>query len=169
MSIAARRIPVWGLLLAILTAAPLVQVPAGGLLCGHCQCSRPCNKVCRLVREDRKITTVCWGCQSEDFCVPAPATPRCEHCDIVCDDCYDKGQKVCVEPRRIVWKNWIPGCSAEVHTKHKLMKKTVTKTVPSYKWVVVDLCAECQAGTRDADIEPGATIPPKPKVDEKSK
>jgi hypothetical protein len=36
----------------------------------------------------------------------------------------------------------MPG-SAKVHTKKKLMKKTVTKKVPSHKWVVEDLCDNC--------------------------
>jgi hypothetical protein len=48
------------------------------------------------------------------------------------------------------------------------MKKTVTKTIPSFKWVVEDLCTECEAKTQDAVVPPGVTIPPPPKVDAKS-
>jgi hypothetical protein len=47
------------------------------------------------------------------------------------------------------------------------MKRTVTKTVPSYKWVVVDLCEECQTSFRDAQTDPGTVIPPKPAIQDK--
>lgn len=43
------------------------------------------------------------------------------------------------------------------------MKKTVTKTVPSFKWVVEDLCADCEAKTQDAVVPPGIAVPPPPK------
>jgi len=32
-----------------------------------------------------------------------------------------------------------------MYTRTKLMRKTEHVTVPSYKWVVDDLCAECTA------------------------
>ena len=34
---------------------------------------------------------------------------------------------------------------AKLHTRTKLMKKVEVKKVPTYKYVVEDLCAECQA------------------------
>jgi hypothetical protein len=48
-----------------------------------------------------------------------------------------------------------------------LMQKIVTKKVPSYKWVVEDLCPACEAGCECAAIEPGAAVPPPPDTDAK--
>ena len=95
----------------------------------------------RLRRQ--KITTTCWGFKSEDFCVPGPSQRGCTHCETVCDECLGpKGP--CVQPQKLVWTEWMPGSTAKVYTKKKLMKRTVTKTVPSYRWVVEDVCSQCQ-------------------------
>ncbi|MFO0427500.1 MAG: hypothetical protein ACK526_13125 [Planctomyces sp.] len=171
------------LITLVVLLTPLVLIAdgsAGGHRCSHCRCEKQCTRVCRLVREDRKITTTCWGCECEEFCIPGPSSPGCEHCETVCGNCTPsepstKGaegdakpappaskKKVYSEPKRLVWTDWIPDCRATVHTKKKLMKRTVTKTVPSWKWVVVDLCEECQPLCPDAPVEPGAKIPPKP-------
>jgi hypothetical protein len=49
-----------------------------------------------------------------------------------------------------------------VYTKKKLMKKTETVTVKSYKWVVEDLCPTCNAAVAPVEIAPGADVPPPP-------
>jgi hypothetical protein len=144
-----------------------IDIRAGGLCCSRCRCERPCRKVCRLVCEDRKITTTCWRCQSEDVCIPGPSKPGCEHCETVCAECSDDSKKVHAEPKRLVWTTWHPFRSGDILTRRKLMKRTVTKTVPSYKWVVVDLCEECQTSFRDAQTDPGTVIPPKPEIQDK--
>jgi len=131
--------------------------------CSHCGCSsNRCRKVCRLVSEDRKITTTCWGMECEDFCVPGPSTPECKHCEMVCENGPEEKQ-VCVQPKRLVWTSWIPGCGQEIFTKRKLMKKTVTTKVPSFKWVVEDLCAECTAKFDPVSVPKGTRLPPMPK------
>jgi hypothetical protein len=137
---------------------------AGGGCCHRCGCSaNRCRKICRLVQEDRKITTTCWGMECEDFCVPGPCTPDCRHCETVCS----KGPadtQICVKPRRLVWTSWIPGCDQEIFTKRKLMKKTVTKTVPGFKWVVEDLCPECVAQCEHISVPTGTKIPLPPNL-----
>ena len=136
---------------------------AGEPGCLHCGCrDSKCCKVCRLVKEDRKITTTCWGMKDEDFCVPAPSTPECKHCEPVCQTDPRSGVTSC--QKKLVWTSWIPGCGGDVMTRHKLMKKTVTKTVPSFKWVVEDLCPKCVAACQPISVPQGTTIPKPPKV-----
>ena len=136
---------------------------AGDGCCSRCGCSaNRCRKTCRLVQEDRKITNTCWGMECEDFCVPGPSTPDCRQCDTVCNSV--PGDKVCSQPKRLVWTSWIPGCGSEIFTKRKLMKKTVTKTVPSFKWVVEDLCAECTANCGRVSLPEGTPEPPRPAI-----
>lgn len=131
--------------------------------CAHCGDASACQRVCRLVSEDRKVTTTCWGYQCEEFCVPGPSKPGCKHCETVCDECKDAESKVHVKPHRLVWSDWNPACFANRFTKAKLMKKTESKKVQGYKWVVEDVCAACVS--RCALVDPpadNAEIPPLP-------
>jgi len=115
---------------------------SGGTCCAQCGCEGPVTKICHRVEDKRKITVTCWGMETEPVCVPGPSTPDCKHCEDVCesDGCCLHG---C--PRSLVWTDWIPGHRAKMYTHTRLMKKTVTKTVPAYKWVVEDLCPDCRA------------------------
>ena len=140
------------------------EAMAGEGCCSRCGCNaNRCKKICRLVQEDRKITTTCWGVECEDFCVPGPSTPNCKQCDTVCNPAA--GDKVCSQPKRIVWTSWIPGCGPEIFTKRRLMKKTVTKTVPSFKWVVEDACPDCIAAIEQIVVPTGTTAPPAPQIE----
>lgn len=137
---------------------------AGHGCCHRCGCSaNRCRKICRLVREDRKIATTVWGMECEDICVPGPSTPDCKQCEMVGGPA--PGDKVCSKPKRIVWTSWIPGCDQEIRTKRKLMKKTVKTTVPSFKWVVEDLCAECTAAIEPLEVPIGTTLPAAPNIE----
>ena len=131
---------------------------AGDRCCAHCGCKEQVTKVCRIVREDKKITTTCWGVQEEEFCIGDPSCPDQEHCETVCkknpDDKLDA--KVCSSNKALKWTSWIPGSCATVFTKSKLMKKTVTKSVPSYKWVLEDVCAACKANGAADSKEPAS-------------
>ena len=160
-----RRMALRSLIGATIYAGIPAMVTAGEGCCSRCGCSsNRCNKICRLVQVDRKIITTCWGIECEDFCVPGPSTPDCRHCEIVCSPMTDDKQ-ICVKPKRLVWISWIPGCGAEIFTKRKLMKKTVTTTVPSYKWVVEDACPECTAAIEPILIPPATTITPAPHIE----
>ena len=151
------------LLLAAIVVSSLMRGAFAGDCCARCGCNDRCDKICRLVREEKKVDIICWGAKCEDFCVPGPSERGCRHCEEVCQSC----DKPCddKEPygasKTFVWTDWIPGC-ASVHTKKKLMQKIVTKKVNSYKWVVEDLCPECEAKTESADVEPGDKAPPPP-------
>lgn len=154
-----------GLILGTLALSWLAGAPARAidLFCARCGCGDSCQKTCRLVKEEKKVQVTCWGSECEDFCVPGPSKRGCKHCETVCDENDPKGP--CTHSRPFVWTEWIPADCAKVFTKTKLMKKTVTKKVPSYKWVVEDLCEKCAAETADAPTPTDAKIPPKPIVD----
>jgi hypothetical protein len=47
------------------------------------------------------------------------------------------------------------------------MKKVETRKIPSYKWVVEDLCSRCEATSPVVAVEPGAKVPPPPDTDAK--
>jgi len=134
---------------------------AGDCCCAHCGCHQPCQKVCRLVCEEKKVDVICWGCQCEHFCMPKHSKPGCRHCEAVCESCEQPCD--CTQPRgapkKFVWTDWIPGC-AKVYAKKKLMQKIVTKTVPSYTWVVEELCPACEANCAAVAVAPGAVVPP---------
>jgi hypothetical protein len=122
--------------------------------CAGCGCAVPCQKVCRLECGEKKVEVVCWGCKCEDFCIPCKSQCDSEHCETVCQNCGEGEADVCSKPKHFVWYDWCPGCGS-VHTKTKLMKKVETVTVPSYKWVVEDLCPQCAA---NAAAVPGAVV-----------
>lgn len=155
-------------LILTLAVAVLIVAPceAGDRCCAHCGCENGCQKVCRLVCEDKKVDVVCWGCKSEDFCIGGPSKLDCRHFEWVCDSCEDSKAPQ-GEPKNFVWSEWLPACSAKIYTKKKLMKKVVTKKVPSFKWVVEDLCEKCETDAPVAVVPAGATIPPPPAVDAK--
>jgi hypothetical protein len=137
---------------------------AGGLgRCAHCGCHTDCCKVCRLVEEEKKVEVVCYGAKCEDFCIAGPSKRGCQHCETVCDFCDQPDPKGpdYVKPKAFVWTDWMPGC-AEVFTKKKLMKKTITKKVPSYKWVVEDLCPKCERNSTGASVPAGTPLPKPP-------
>ena len=136
---------------------------AGGGHCAHCGCQADCHKVCRLVCEEKKVPITCWGCKCEDFCVPGHSKACCQHCETVCDEDAADCDAPCTHAKNFVWTEWIPGC-AKIFTKKKLMKKTVTKKIPSYKWVVEDLCPHCEANCPDPAVQPGVNVPPPPPV-----
>lgn len=141
------------LLLQVLTSLAISSLAAhdGAKNCLHCQRHSACTKVCRLVCEEKKVEVTLWGCETEEFCVPGPSSPGGEHCESV-DSKSEKGlnQKVCSQPKKFVWTAWTAGC-AKVFTKKKLMKRTTTKTIPSYKWVVEDVCEKCQSQLKHPD------------------
>lgn len=139
--------------------ANTVRATDGG--CHHCGCLEGCKKVCRLVREDKKVTVTCWGCKCEDFCAPGKSHRGCKNVEGICEDC---DPSVCNQSKDFVWYDWEPGCSKQIYTKKKLMKKTVTKKVPSFKWVVEDMCQECQDTCPCALIPPDATVPLPPAI-----
>ncbi len=115
---------------------------AGGAMCSRCGCNTSCRKVCRLKCEERKITETIWSSESEEFCEPGLSRRVCKHCSTLESDA-PKPECQCRLKVPFVWWEWLPFKSPTIHERHKLMKKTVTKTIPSYRWVIEDLCEEC--------------------------
>jgi hypothetical protein len=138
--------------LALLIAALALASPAFSnrasaepCSCAHCGCRSECMKVCRLVPEEKKVEILCYGVKCEDFCVPNHGCRDCRHCDPVCDDCENcKPDEPRSKPKYFIWFDWIPN-GAKMYTRHKLMRKSETAKVPSYKWVVEDMCPDCAA------------------------
>lgn len=129
---------------AALFAAHLTaqRLYAGRCFCALCGCE-PCEKVCKLVREEKKVTVTCLGFKDEDFCVGGCSECVAQHCEMVCEENCDP-EKICSQPKRRVWYEWEPKNPPTIYTKRKLMRKTITKKIPTFKWVVVDLCEECR-------------------------
>jgi len=149
---------------ASLFLAMSVSAQAKECKCDHCGHEASCQRVCRLVSEERKVSTTCWGYQCDEFCVPGPSKAGCKHCETVCDECKDQDSKVHARPQRLVWSDWNPACFANRFTKAKLMKKTESKKVKSYKWVVEEVCATCVSRCAKIDSPDGdAVIPPLPR------
>ncbi|MBX3413754.1 MAG: hypothetical protein KF708_13770 [Pirellulales bacterium] len=144
---------------------------AAGDCCAHCGCRDGCQKVCRLVCEEKTIEITCWGYKCEDFCVPGPSCPQCKFREEVCGECDADAQKAGVTPMRktFAWWSWDPNPCGTIYTKKKLMKKIVKKKVPSYKWVVEDLCPPCEAKAPVAHAPAGGKLPQVPVSDAKIK
>lgn len=148
----------------LLTSLLLVSRTQGGHgRCACCHNESSCERVCRLVAEEKKVQVNCWGMKCEDFCVPGPSHRGCQHCELVCDEADP--EVPCVHSKRFVWSEWIPAGCPKMFTKKKLMKKTVTKKVPSYKWVVEDLCPKCVAALDAAERPAVADLPAPPLPD----
>jgi hypothetical protein len=122
------------LLLAAAATAMLAMPPAaraGHLFCHQCGCHQNCRKVCKLVCEKKKETTIEYSSECEEFCIPGPSHK--------CGVCYERDECGGHPHRKVIWQ---PTC-AKVHTRKKLVKKEVTKEVPDYKWVVEEYCCIC--------------------------
>jgi hypothetical protein len=142
-----------------LSAGVVSEAAAGDGCCAHCRRPGPCQKVCRLVCEEKKVEVVCWGCKAEDFCLTGPNKAGCRHTEEVCAECGESG--ICTAPRKFIWTEWIP-CTAKIFTRKKLMKKVEVQKTPSFKWVIEELCVECEANCPCAEVPPGVDLPPPP-------
>ncbi len=156
------------------------RTDAGDGCCDRCGCGQ-CRKVCRLVCDEKELEVTCWDSKCEDFCLPGPCKLGCKHRVPACADCaascangncasacdghggscsagisaYGLGKK------KFVWRDSIPGC-ARIFTKKILLKKVEKKKVRTYKWVLEDLCSNCQSRCDSVSVPPGTPIPEVP-------
>jgi hypothetical protein len=146
----------------------LVHAFAGD--CDHCGNQRHGHKVCRLICEVKEIEITCWGCKCEDICVPHHSQRNCKHCEQVCGDGEHCGQcgAIASHPKKFVWYDWTPD-GASLKTRKRLMRKTVTRKVPTYRWVVEDSCLPCEPAAPAAAPMPDADAPSPPDVEARLK
>jgi hypothetical protein len=123
------------------------------------------RKSAGLSARTRRSTLHTGGILDEDFCLPKHNKPNCEHCKMVCTDCDAPCDPKApyVGPKRFVWTDWIPGC-ATMHCRRKLYKKVETQKVPSFKWVVEDLCPHCESNCDVAEVSPEDKVPAPPQM-----
>jgi hypothetical protein len=126
--------------------------------CRHCGGADGCL-TCRLVPEDKKLKVTCFAAECKPLCLPCPSHKGCRNVD--CADCSKEG--VSSSQKKVVWFDWC-ATSAKVHTPKHLMRKTTEKKVPSFKWVVENLCDKCQAECQEQTVPAPADAPPPPKV-----
>lgn len=149
---------------SIASASVLLAMSMGSIAyadtCARCGVHAACQTFCRLVCEEKKIEVNCWSYKQEDFCIPGPSKPGCQHCEPACVSGPDGTETGCLTPpgKKFTWTDWIPGW-AEVHTRRKLMKQTVTKKIPTTKWVVETLCGECASKPVPSDGAATAAVP----------
>lgn len=134
------------------------------LCCALCGQAEAQTRVCRLVCSEKKITVTCWSCECEDFCLPGPSWPSGRNAEVACAD----EDSPCREPhpKLFIWSHWKPLTGPKLMTKQKLHKKIVSKKVPSYRWVVQDLCQDCEADVELTPVPQGVMIPPAPAVED---
>jgi hypothetical protein len=126
--------------------------------CAKCGCEDGCL-VCRLEPDEKKIKATCYAVECKPICLPNASQRGCRHEEIV--DCSKDGAPG--SAKKFVWFDWCPG-TAHVQTPKHLMKKTTEKKVPSYKWVVENLCEKCQRKCQQETIPAGADVPTPPRV-----
>jgi hypothetical protein len=95
--------------------------------CSKCGCGENIRKVCKAVPETKKIKETKWECKCEEICIPGRTLTH---------DC----QPTCGRPRMVT----------------KLVKKEVTKEVPSFKWVTTYVCGNCCDGSAEVPALPPA-------------
>jgi hypothetical protein len=134
----------------VMGLASICPVSASHPKCDRCGCESHCQRICRLESSEKEVTTTQWGVACEEFCIPGPSLPICKNCETICDETADEKSPVSL-PKRLRWTQWGPGAHACVKSRAKLMKRTVTKKVPCYKWVTEDLCDGCRKSVNQKD------------------
>ena len=102
-----------------------------------------CGKVCKLVCDTKKLTSVCYGCSCKDICIPDASRQGCKHCAV----CYGKDSGDCrnTPPKcQFCWRDWFACGCAQSRTIHTLTKYQAEKEICWYHWEVVDAgCCDC--------------------------
>lgn len=120
--------------------------------CARCRANTHCTKCSRVIIENKEVKITCWGIRQEDFAIGGPSCPKCQCTTEACKCSPDS--KVQSGSKKFTWKIWEPSLTAFWFTKNKLMKRTETKTIPTYKWVVEDLCDQCRNQTTETSTKP---------------
>jgi hypothetical protein len=115
-----------------------------------------CGKVCKLVCETKKLTSICYGSESKDICLPNPSRAGCKHCAV----CYGKSTgdecgscQSCPPKCEFCWRDWFACGCAQPRTVRVLTKYQAEKKICWYHWEVVEAaCCDCvsQSGPAEA-------------------
>ena len=166
----------------VLMALAVLVMAASSLRAATC-CQRcgdaGCQKVCRLVCDEKELEVNCWDSKCEEFCVPGHCRLGCKHsapacsdcgagcstgsCEAQCDTCRHgtRDAGLGLNAKKFVWRDTIPGC-ARIFTQKKLLKKVEKKKVKTYKWVLEDLCGKCRDHCASAAVPADTPVPPLP-------
>jgi hypothetical protein len=122
-----------------------------------CRTRPACGKVCKLVCETTKITSVCYGCECEEICIPSHSRRGCKHCESCCGEeccapaeceCGGRGCLSCQKQGpecKFCWHDWVACGCAKPRTVKVLTKYQAEKEICWYHWEVVD-AADCYDG-----------------------
>jgi hypothetical protein len=110
--------------------------------------TRPaCGKVCKLVCDTKKLTSIGYGIECKSMCIPEPSRAGCKHCAV----CYGKndgkpcdGCSNCPPKCEFCWRDWFACGCAQPRTVRVLTKYQAEKKICWYHWEVVDAaCCDC--------------------------
>jgi len=140
----------------LLCVSAISQVSANDFFVG-CRTRPACGKVCKLVCETTKITTVCYGSECTEICIPSHSRRGCKHCESCCgEECYSEsccgdecgtcecGGRGCLSCQnngpecKFCWYDWVACGCAKPRTVKVLTKYEAEKEIRWYHWEVVD-------------------------------
>ncbi len=135
--------------------------------CGSC-----CGTTCKIVCEMKKIKKTVWAVECEQICVAEPNCDGCCKSKCGCNGCCEDGccgDKCCDPCAALLNRPLVKPKCCKVHCRKKLIKKTVTCEVPTYKCIIVpcsSACGECcddheaQAPKQEKSAIKAAPLPP---------
>ena len=103
--------------------------------------------MCKLVCETKKLTSIGYGSECKDICIPEPSRAGCKHCAVcygkcagdACGDCQS-----CPPKCEFCWRDWFACGCAQPRTVQVLTKYQAEKKICWYHWEVVDAaCCDC--------------------------
>src|SRR5215213_8645845 len=106
-----------------------------------------CGKVCKLVCETKKLSSIGYGCECKDICIPEPSRAGCKHCAACYGKCAEDACGNCSScpPKcEFCWRDWFACGCAQPRTVRVLTKYQAEKKICWYHWEVVDAsCCDC--------------------------
>jgi hypothetical protein len=138
---------------AILCLLQAISVAEVLDLDGH----RPtCGKVCKLVCETKKLTSIGYGSECKDICLPDPSRAGCKHCAVCYGKCAGEACgncQSCPPKCEFCWRDWFACGCAQPRTVRVLTKYQAEKKICWYHWEVVNAtCCDCISQSGPAEV-----------------
>jgi len=125
-----------------------LALPLAAASTSRAQCDKGCSagKVCKLVKVEKTVKTICYGVKCKDICISGCGSGcTTTKCGTAGDkaDCRDgcSAQASC----KVSIPTGKPGCSAKRKTVKQLVKYEKSIKVISYEWRIVDADCGCDA------------------------